>query len=533
MEEKENKTPIEEKEQPENDAPLINNSDTPHDELTSEEVTSNKFNSDILKAAINAHDKARMHEIFDSVPDADIALAAEGLEPAELITLFRDNPSSFTAPLFDDLSQEKQEELVKAMTDKELVSLINSQSADDIADTIGDMPANLARKVLSAADKDMREDLNRLLKYKEGTAGSLMTTEYLEFKETESVSNAIKTIRKIGREAETVFTLFIRNAKRKFVGTVDLDDLIFAKEDQSLSDIMNRDAPYCHVNTDQEEVGNMFRKYDINAMAVLNEDDCLTGIVTVDDAVDVITQETNEDLARITNMEPTEKPYMSLGIWENAKKCFPWIIALLVLGTFTTMVLNRLELQNIFVHLPILISFVPTLMDTGGNAGGQTTGMMIRSLATKEFGPKETLKVIWREFRSSLLVGLFVAIFAFVWIILESYTGIVSLGNVGDPDGINYDFTGYNVWNNGLAFVGPLAGEFAIHVITFSALVALTMFVAISVSKIIGSLLCMGAAAIKKDPALLAQPLLTTIMDVTTLLIYFAMACLFFPSFAS
>lgn len=534
MEEENKKAPEgeENKNQAQAPEPLPNEIDTPHDELTSEDITSNKFNSDVLKEAINNHDKVKMTEIFDRVPDADIALAAEDLEPKELITLFRDNQSSFTAPLFDDLSQEKQEELVRAMTDKELVSLINSQSADDIADTIGDMPANLARKVLSAADKDMREDLNRLLKYKEGTAGAIMTTEYLEFKETDLVGNTIKTIRKIGKEAETVFTLFIRNSKRRFVGTVDLDDLIFAKEDQALSEIMNKDAPYCHVNTDQEEVGNMFRKYDINAMAVLNEDDCLTGIVTVDDAVDVITEETNEDFARMTNMEPTEKPYMGMSIWENARKCFPWIIGLLILGTFTTMVLNRLELQKIFVHLPILISFIPTLMDTGGNAGGQTTGMMIRSLAMNEFGPKDTLKVLWREWRSSLLIALFVSLFAFVWITIEEYTGIVSLGFVGDENGTNYDFTGYTIWN-GSVFTGPLAMQFAIHALTFAALVSITMFVAVSVSKLIGTLLCMGAAGIKKDPALLAQPLLTTVMDVTTLLIYFAMACLFFPHFVS
>ena len=170
-------------------------------------------------------------------------------------------------------------------------------------------------------------------------------------------------------------------------------------------------------------------------------------------------------------------------------------------------------------------------MDTGGNAGGQTTGMMIRSLAMKEFTPKETLKVLWKEFRSSVLIAAFVALFAFVWITLEQYTGIVSLGQVGDPNGVNYDFSNYTIWN-GNAFKGPLAGEFAIHALTFSALVSVTMFAAISVSKIIGTLLCMGAAAIKKDPALLAQPLLTTVMDVTTLLIYFLMACMFFPTFA-
>lgn len=498
---------------------------------TDEEINVTKVSAEELEKAILSHNQAKLKEIFDTVPDIDIAEAAEELDIRVLIALFRDISSELSAPLFDELSQDKKEELVRAMTDKELVALINEQFADDVTDTVGDMPANLARRVLRAASKDMRDDINILLKYKPDTAGAIMTTEFLEFKQGETVKKTIQEIRAKGKEAETIYTIFVRNEKRKFVGTVDLDDLIFASEDQKLMDIMNKDAPSCHASIDKEEVANIFRRYDLNAMAVLNEDDCLIGIVTVDDAVDVITEESNEDLARMTNMEPTEKPYMEMSIWDNAKKCFPWIIGLLVLGTFTTMVLNRLETQQIFQSLPILISFVPTLMDTGGNAGGQTTGMMIRSLAMKEFSPKETGKVVWREFRSSILIAAFVALFAFLWITLEEYTGIVSVGSIMDMDGNRYDFTGYTLWS-GLVFTGPLAGEFAIHAFTFSGLVALTMFAAVSVSKIIGTLLCMGAAFIKKDPALLAQPLLTTVMDVTTLLIYFAMACLFFPKFA-
>lgn len=498
---------------------------------TSEEVNIKKVTTQELEVAILYHNRAKLKEIFETVPDIDIAAACEELDVKVLIALFRDISSDLSAPLFDELSQDKKEELVKAMTDKELVALISEQFADDAADTIGDMPANLARKVLRAAPKELRADINVLLKYKPDTAGAIMTTEFLELKQGESVKRAISDVRAKGKEAETVFTIFVRNEKRKFVGTVDLDDLIFAEEDQKLMDIMNKDAPSVHASTDKEEVANIIRRYDLNAVAVLNDDDCLIGIVTVDDAVDVLTQENNEDLARVTNMEPTEKPYMEMTIWENAKKCFPWIIGLLILGTFTTMVLNRLEVQQIFQSLPILISFVPTLMDTGGNAGGQTTGMMIRSLAMKEFGPKQTAKVLWREFRSALFIALFVAVFAFFWIALEEYTGIVSLGVVGDPDGTHYNFANYTVWN-GLAFNGPLAGEFAVHVFTFAGLVSLTMFAAVSVSKVIGTLLCMGASAIKKDPALLAQPLLTTVMDVTTLLIYFAMACIFFPAFA-
>ena len=509
----------------------IESIDIPIDEMTSEDITDAKFDETILHDAIAIHDKAKLKEIFEMIPDADIAKACEELDIKDVITLFRDTKSEQNASLYDELSQDMKESLVQAMTNKELVELINSQAADDVADTVGDMPANLAKKVLAAASPDMRKDINQLLKYKEDTAGAIMTTEFIELKEGVTVKKAIDQIRKIGRQAETVYTIFVKNEKRRFVGTVDLDDLIWSKDDQHLSDIMNKDAPFCHVNTDREDVANMFRKYDLNAMAVLNEDNCLLGIVTVDDAMDVITQESNEDIAHMTNMVPSEKTYNETSVFENAKKCIPWIIALLVLGTFTTMVLNRLEAQAIFTSLPILISFVPTLMDTGGNAGGQTTGLMIRGLATNEFGPKDVLKIVWKEFRSALIVGACVALFCFFWVSLEQYTGIVSLGLVGDQDGLHYDFTNYYLWN-GSVFTGEYAKEFAIHAFTFSGLVSITMFFAISCSKVVGTLLCLGASAIKKDPALLAQPMLTTVMDVLTLLLYFGIACAFFPHFA-
>ena len=413
----------------------------------------------------------------------------------------------------------------------ELVQIINTQSADDVADTIGDLPANLANKVLQAADKDMRADINQLLRYHENTAGSIMTTEYIELLDSTTVQQAISFIRQKGKDAETIYTIFVRNPQRKFVGTVDLDDLIFAKPEQPLSDIMNEDVVSVSTNTDQEEVGVMFSRYDLNALAVLNGDDCLVGVITIDDAVDVINEESNEDMARMTNMEPSEEPYLQMSVWTNAKHCIPWIIALLILGTFTTLVLNRLEAQMIFTSLPILISFVPTLMDTGGNAGNQTTGLMIRGLATREFSAKDVGKVLWREFRCALIVAAFVAIFSFLWITIEQYTGIVNLGKVGDPNGHHYDFNGVNIWN-GSAFAPDIAGPFAVHALTFSALVSVTMFFAVSFSKVVGVSLCMLAAAIKKDPALLASPLLTTVMDVCTLLIYFGAACAFFPQFA-
>ena len=527
MEEEKENLPISEEErdfEAEN-AALLGDQEPIEDEDTGVDVE--KTSEEELAALIDAKDAKGLLAVFDKVPTIDIAEAANDLPPSSLIFIFRNVESSYTADFFEDLSQDTKESLIKAMTNKDLVELINAQAADDIADTYGDLPANLANKVLRAADKDMRKALNTLLKYKEDTAGSLMTTEYIELRETLTVAQAMEEIRERGKDAETVYTIFVRNKNREFVGTVDLDELIFAKPSDKLKDIMNEDVVSVSTGTDQEEVGQTFRRYDLNALAVLNDDDRLVGVITIDDAVDVMVEETSEDIARLSNMEPTEKPYMELYAWENAKKCIPWIIALLILGTFTTLVLNRLETQAIFTNLPILIAFVPMLMDTGGNAGGQTTGLMIRSLALKEFGPKEILIVLWKELRSALLVALCVASFSFVWLLVEQYTGIVDLGILGETTSSPVDLTGWTIWN-GKAW----DWTFGQHAFLNAGLIGITMFAAVTISKLVGTLLPMGAAAIKKDPALLSQPLLTTVMDVTTLLIYWAIAMAFFPVFA-
>ena len=507
----------------------------PEEEAELEEETKDESGIDVektsleeLREVIAKKDRQGLLSIFERVPTIDIAEAADDLEPTELIYIFRNVESSWTADFFDDLTQDTKERLVQAMTDKDLVKLINSQATDDIVDTVGDMPANLASRVLKAADKEMRADINALLKYKDGTAGALMTTDYIELIGSLSVEAAMKAIRERGKDAETIYTIFVRNRQREFVGTVDLDDLIFADPQDKLDDIMNSDVVSVQATTDQEEVGQIFRRYDLNALAVLNDDDRLVGVITIDDAVDVMTEESSEDMARMSNMEPTEKPYLELSPWENAMKCIPWIMALLVLGTFTTMVLNRLESKAIFTNLPILIAFVPMLMDTGGNAGGQTTGLMIRSLALKEFSPRDIHRVLWREFRSALVVAAVIASFSFIWLLIEQYTGIVELGVLGEGTGSRVDLSGMNIWKGNC-----WNWEFGYHALINAGLIGVTMFAAVTVAKLVGTLLPIGAAAIKKDPALLSQPLLTTVMDVTTLMIYWAVAMAFFPQFAS
>lgn len=488
-------------------------------ETEQEESESNvaTITTEELESIIKSRNKAGLRTVFETVPDIDIAEAADHLEITELIFLFREGTPSETAPIFDELSQDKKEELIKAMTDKELVSLIAEQYADDLADTVGDMPANLATRVLRAADKDMRANINALLKYADGTAGAIMTTEFLEFKQTETVKNTISRIREIGKDAETVYTIFVMDKSREFVGTVDLDDLIFASSDQTLEEIMNKDVPSCHASTDQEEVANLFRRYDLNAMAVLNEDDRLIGIVTIDDAVDVLTEEATEDIEAMSGVQALDDSYMKTTPIQMTKKCVPWIVALLILGTFSSLILSIFE-EKIQV-LPILTAFVPVLMDTGGNAGGQTISLMVRGLALKEFTPKDFGKIILKEFLSALLISLLVSAFGFVWFTIEQYTGIVK-NTLGSVDGIA------TIWNGKC-----WTWDFAREAFKISGVVSLTLFLTTLVSKIVAVCLPFAVAAIKKDPAVVSQPFLTTIVDVVSLLLYFGIATLLILQF--
>ena len=487
-------------------------------EVTSEEINDERISPEILEDAIKNRNVAKLKEIFTYIPDVDIAHAASELEDIkDLIYLFRLAPSENTATIFDELDQDMKEELVKAMTDRELVRIINESSVDDLADTVGDMPANLAQKVLKAADKDMRADINKLLKYEDDTAGAIMTTEYLEFKSNLTVAKTIELVRKIGKDAETIYTIFVRNEKRKFVGTVDLDDLIFASGEQRLYEIMAKDAPFVHVNTDKEEVANMMAKYDLHALAVLNDDDCLTGIVTIDDAIDVAVEEATEDIEKLNAISALDDSYLETSPISMAKKCVPWIVVLLILGTFSSMVLSIF--QEKLSMLPVLAAFIPVLMDTGGNAGGQTIALMIRGLALKEFTPKDAWKILRKEFVSALIISGCIAAFAFLWFTMEQYTGIVNNTLANEAVfGIGTDEIA-TVWNGKCWDMG-----FAGQVFRVSGLVSLTLFITTVVSKAIAVLLPITAAAIKKDPAIVSQPILTTIIDVSSLLIYFAIA---------
>ena len=461
-----------------------------------------------------------LKEIFETVPTIDIAEAMDDIDDVSLLIYpFRVISSEYTAELFAELSTEQQEKIINAFSDKDLIKLLEESYTDDIVDTLQELPANIVSRVLRVVPSDLRKDINQLLNYAENTAGSIMTTEFLEMKNTVTVKEAIAQIREKGKDAETVYTIFVRDSKRNFVGTVNLDDLIFADEKQSLEDIMDRDFVFCHVNDDQEDVANQFKRYDLTAMAVLNKEDKIVGIITIDDVVDIIVEEANEDVAALSHVSPLEDSYLDTSAVKMALKCIPWIIVLIVLGTFTTLALDKIEKTQVFAIIPVLICFVPTLMDTGGNSGGQTIAMMIRGLGTKEFTPKDFWKILGKEALTALIVASCIATFGFIWFTIEQYTGIVT----NDKAEFLSHFDGQipTIWNG---LIWKDAGYFAQHTLAVSGIVSITLFIGSFLSKCIAVMLPLGVAAIKKDPAIIAQPILTTIIDVVSLVTYLLIA---------
>ena len=469
-----------------------------------------------LEELIDKKNVKEIRRIFEVVPTIDIADACNEFEDIKkLVFIFKTVKSEYTADLFTELDSDVKEQLINTISDAQLADILEEQFTDDLVDDIEDMPANLVTRILRNVPKERRADINRLLNYKENTAGSIMTTEFFTLLESLTVDEAIKNIRKFGKDKETVYTLFIIDKGRRLVGTLGLDDLIFAKGDEILTDIMNKDFVTVGVNDDQEEVANVFKRYDLNAVAVLNNENRLIGLITIDDIVDVIEQEATEDVAALAHVAPLEDGYLDTPAWKMAVKCIPWIIVLLVLGTFTTMALDKISGSPVFIMMPILIAFVPTLMDTGGNAGGQTIALMIRGLATKEFTPKDFFKVIAKEALSALMVSSAILLFSFLWFMMEQYTGIVTHETA---DGVIQTIWTGNVWNM----------EFFLQALKVAGTVSIALFAGSFIAKIIAVCLPLTVAALKKDPAIVAQPLLTTFVDVLALLTYLGIATLAF-----
>lgn len=458
-----------------------------------------KLTTKSIEKLLNENKYREIKEVFEKFHEADIADVCNSIEdPTKLITIFRIVKSEHSSEFFSYLNQDIQENIIKSMSDKDVATLVEGGATDDIVDFIEDMPANVVKKVLQNCSKEDRKIINKLLNYKEGTAGSIMTTEFIEFNESLKVKDAITKIREIGPDAETIYTIFVRDEKRKFLGTVDLDDLIFAKPNQKLEAILKPSFATCVVNTDQEDVAETVRRYDLNAIPVLNDDNRLIGIITVDDIVDVIQEEANEDISLQAGVTPLKQSYLETPVFKMALKCIPWLMFLLVIDVFSSMVLSKF--QGVLSMFAILAAFTPTIMDAGGNAGSQTSALMVRSIALNEFKPKQSFKIIWKEIRIAAITALFTSVFAIVWFMIEMYVGLVVY-----PVNAS-SFTAAELFETRLAI---------------SLLVSLTLFVTIVIAKLVGCVLPLFVNAIHKDPALMCGPFITSLVDVSSLLIYF------------
>ncbi len=443
----------------------------------------------------------KIRELFEITPTIDIADALDEEEDvAKLLFIIRSIGSEFSADFFSELTQDQQELIINAFTDKELLTMLENSFTDDIVDAMEEMPANMVSRILKIAPKELRKDINTLLKYEDDTAGSVMTTEYFDIKETLTVKQAIKTIREKGKDAASVYTIFIRDDTRTMVGTVNLDDLIFANEDEQISEIMDRNFVVCDVHTDQEEVANMFKRYDLNAMAVVNKENKIIGIITIDDVVDIIVEEASEDIAKLNNVTPVEDEYLKTPIYKLVIKCAPWILVLMILQIFSTLILSNFD--NVLSQFIILTVFTPLIMDAGGNSGGQTTTLIVRALALDEFDKGDFKRVIWKELRTAFVIALIVATFSFCWLLFEINTGIVSTEEVLKL------YPGLSTVQISLVVGG---------------LVSSTLFVTMIISRLVGVCLPFLAKLLKRDPAVMCGPLTTTIVDIVSLLTYFVL----------
>ena len=379
------------------------------------------------------------------------------------------------------LDVENQQTIITSISDKEAANIIDNLMADDATDLLEEMPANVVKKLLANASPDTRRDINHLLRYPEDSAGSIMTVEYVDLKENLTVAEAIDRIRKVGLDSETINICYVLDPGRKLVGTVALRYLLLSDPDAVIGEMMHENVIAINTLMDQEEAARQFKKYDFTAMPVVDNEKRLVGIITVDDIVDIIEEETTEDMEKMAAIMPSDKPYMRTGIWETYKKRIPWLLLLMISAAFTGRIITAFE-DALSVYV-VLTAFIPMLMDTGGNAGGQASVTVIRGLSLGEIGYKDVLRVVWKEIRVAFMCGVTLA--------AANFCKLLWFDRVGIP---------------------------------VSAVVCLTLVVTVVIAKLVGCTLPVLAKRLGFDPAVMASPFITTIVDALSLLIYFSFA---------
>ena len=441
---------------------------------------------------------ATLREILVTMNPADIAAIFDELEEDRLPLLYRLLPKELAADTFVEMDQEAQELLIRGFSDSELKAVLDELFVDDAVDIIEEMPATVVRRILSQADPEMRKSINEILRYPESSAGSIMTTEYISLRPQMTVSEAITRIRRTGIDKETIYTCYV-TANRTLIGVVTVKDLLLCDDDdKKISEVMIDKVISVNTHDDQEQVAQMFSKYNFMALPVVDGENRLVGIVTFDDAMDVMEEEATEDIEKMAAIIPSEKPYMSMNPFEIWKKRIPWLMLLMVSATFTGIIISHFE--SALSKLVILTAFIPMLMDTAGNSGSQASVTVIRGLSLNELEFKDILQIIWKETRVAVLCGLSLAAACFAKILLVDYLILGSFAEV------------------------TMTSPFLII-----GVICITLAVTVLFAKIVGCSLPLFAKKLGFDPAVMASPFITTIVDALSLLVYFGVANVFLP----
>lgn len=413
----------------------------------------------------------------------DIATLLEDVDRDDLVILFRILPKDTAAEVFSYLTKVDRAHIIESLTDREISGIIDKLFMDDTVDFIEEMPANIVKKVLKNTDDDTRKMINSLLSYPDDSAGSIMTTEFVDIKKEMTVMDAIAHIRKTGVDKETIDTLYVIDSNRKLEGIVPIRKILLSDENLLIEDIMDTNFVYIYTLDDQEDVASMFKKYDYFSMPVTDSENRLVGIITIDDILDIIEEENEEDFAKMNALAPSDEEYLDSSVYSLAKQRIMWLLILMISATFTGIIIRQYE--SVLSSVVILASFIPMLMDTGGNSGSQSSTLIIRGLALGELEITDYPKIIWKEFRVSILVGLVLAFINFLRIyLLERVDFIVSLT------------------------------------------VCISLFATVVLAKVVGGMLPLIAKKFKLDPAIMAAPLVTTIVDTFALMVYFSTATL-------
>ena len=441
------------------------------------------MNKDIFVKLLQQRQFKAVRSILDVMNEVDIASLLSELNDKELALAFRLIPKDKAAEVFANMESSMQTNLVEMFSEKELRELLDDLYMDDTVDLLEELPANLVNRILDTVSPEDRALINQLLNYPEDSAGSIMTTEYVDIRESMTVAEAMAHIKETGIHKETIYTCYVTD-KRMLIGIVSAKDLMTTDDNVQIRDIMEKEIISVGTHTDKEEVAQLFTKYDFLAIPVLDADARMVGIVTFDDAMDVMVEEATEDITKMAAINPSEKTYFETSVFTHAKNRIPWLLILMFTSIITGTIITQYE--NAFAAIPLLVSFIPMLMDTGGNCGSQSSTLIIRGLALSQIKFKDIFRVIFKEFRISLIVGSVLAV----------TNGIRIMIQYEDPS---------------LALV-----------------IALSLVGTVIISKMVGCMLPLFASKVHLDPAIMASPLITTLVDIFSILIYFNIATMLF-----